>query len=95
MGENGRSRAIFSLGQSTEERRCWPLVLTELMWRQVAQRLTQENISHPWKSSEGSGSVEDLLLDIGWGLKPFHLNRKEKEAMKLMTSRLLLHVMFI
>lgn len=86
----GAAKAVLSLGQSSEERRCWPSMLTEWMWRQLAQILTQENISPPQKFSEGSGSVEDFPLDLGWILKPFHLDSKEMEAIKLMTSRFLL-----
>lgn len=79
-----------SLGQSSEERGYWPWMLRELECKQVVQRLTQENTKPPPESSEGSGNFPP---NIGWGPGPFLLDSKEKEVIKLMTSRFLLTIL--
>lgn len=78
------------LDQSSEERGYWPWMLRELEYNQVVHILTQENINSPPESSGGSGNFPP---NIGWGLGPFLLDSKEKEVIKLMTSRFLLSML--
>lgn len=86
LGQNGRSVAVYSLGQGSEGRKCWSLEWVKLVGRQVAQGATQDNISLPFDILRGVGeNVEDFPLEMGWRLEPFHLNSKEK-GVRLLTS---------
>lgn len=91
LGQNGRSVAVYSLGQSSEGRKCWSLEWRKLVGRQVAQGATQENISLPFSILRSVGeNVEDFPLDVGWRLEPFHLDSKEEGIVRLLISTLIL-----
>ena len=80
LGQNGRSGAVLSLDQSSEEGGCWPLELRELVWRQATQRQTQENISLSLGILRGyQGECGELPLTLVGGLSHLTWIVKKRE----------------
>ena len=71
--------AMLRLDQR-RERGCWPLGLRELVWRQAAQRQTQENINLSVGILRGyQGECGGLPLILDGGLSHLTLTVKKRE----------------